>query len=218
MTTNENPPCIPPLVRGEAINENNEPHIFSIIPAAGMSRRMGQPKQTLPYQNTTLLGSVVRTILSTKMCAVVVVTHSDLKDKLQIPEDNRLHTAINDDENSQMLDSIIIGLKRLQQIIEPKDSDGILVVPADMPTLTIQTLNQCMDTFISQQTRIVIASYNGKRGHPIIFPYTFKRELDNLDDGLRSLINKFPDNVTLVETTDPGVTHDVDTPEQYEQL
>lgn len=199
-------------------NENNEPRILTIIPAAGMSRRMGKPKQTLPFQDTTILGSVGRTLLSTKTSAIVVVTRSDLEDKLELPADARLQTAINDDENSQMLDSIIIGIERLQQTFHPKDNDGILVVPADMPVLTVQTVNQCIEQYNQNPTRIVIASYNGKRGHPIIFPYAFKRELHDLDNGLRSLIKKFPDDVMIVETTDPGVTHDVDTPEQYEQL
>jgi CTP:molybdopterin cytidylyltransferase MocA len=59
-----------------------------------------------------------------------------------------------------------------------------------------------------------------RRGHPIIFPATLTPFVASpaCDDGLHALPRAFPDRVTAVECRSPGVTTDVDTPDDYRTL
>lgn len=48
--------------------------IAAIVPAAGQSRRMGVPKQLLPFAGTTVLGHIVDQLLESNVDEVYVVT------------------------------------------------------------------------------------------------------------------------------------------------
>ena len=48
--------------------------ISAIILAAGQSKRMGQPKMLLPWENTTVLGKVIETIQHAGVEDILVVT------------------------------------------------------------------------------------------------------------------------------------------------
>ncbi|UCC30699.1 MAG: nucleotidyltransferase family protein [Phycisphaerales bacterium] len=199
--------------------------IWGIIPAAGIGRRIGRPKQALPYAGSTIVGTVTRTLLDAGVTGVVVVTRNDLVKRLDLPDDDRVGIAINDDADSEMIDSIRIALAGLAGAHlplgvgkSPSPADGVLVVPADMPTITADACRKCMAAFITDPRRIVIATYQGLRGHPIIFPLSLRPTVDSLTQGLRQLARIHPDRVRLVETGEPGVTEDIDTLEDYERL
>jgi len=199
--------------------------IWGIIPAAGMGRRVGRPKQALPYGNSTIVGTVTRTVLDAGIAGAVIVTRSDLIDSLDLPDDVRVGIAINDDADSEMIDSIRIALAGLAEAHSllavgdsPSPTDGVLMVPADMPTITADACRKCIAAFKTDPRRIVIATYEGKRGHPIIFPLGLQPTIYSLTQGLRQLARIHPDRVHLIETDEPGVTQDVDTLEDYERL
>ncbi len=191
--------------------------IWGIIPAAGMSRRMGHPKQLLPYQGSTIAGAVARTLLTIDLSGVVLVTRTELIDKLDLPADSGIHIAINDNADSEMIDSIRIGLSFLVQY-NPAGGDGVLVVPADMPTLDAASCRACIDAYVSDANHIVIATYGGRRGHPMIFPFSMRGFIDNLDGGLNMLPRICSQQVTTVEVNDPGVEFDIDTADDYDRL
>jgi molybdenum cofactor cytidylyltransferase len=196
--------------------------IWGIIPAAGMSRRMVRPKQLLPFGDSTMIGTVTRTLLEADLVGVVVVTRTELVEESDLPNDPRIIVAINDDPNSEMIDSIRIGLATLAGegagLDPPRDADGVLVLPADMPTLTVDHCRVCVSAFRHDPSRIVIAACEGKRGHPILFPFSLRTSVDRLEGGLRSLVELHPEKVHLVEIGDPGVTRDIDTPDDYDRL
>ncbi len=198
-------------------NVNHSTRVWGIIPAAGLGRRMGRPKQTLTYRGSTMAGTVTTALLTAGASGVVVVTRTELVERLQLPDDSRIDIAINDDPDSEMIDSIRIGIAALDRF-QPGERDGVLVVPADMPTLAAQSGCVCMETFRSTSDRIIVATHHGKRGHPIIFPYAMRRIVSNLTGGLRMLPRIHEDRVTLVEVDDPGVRLDVDTNEDYKKL
>lgn len=195
--------------------------VSAIVPAAGLSRRMGRTKQTLRLDGSTLAATVVMTLLESRVDAVVVVTRSELVDRLELPRDPRVDVAINDDAESEMIDSIRVGLKACAA--KAPQPDGILVVPGDMPRIERVAYRTAIDAFAVDPTRIVIATHQGRRGHPMIFPFSMRagidRQADNPDDlrdGLRSLARVYADLVREVEVDDPGTLTDVDTPADLE--
>lgn len=191
--------------------------IWGVIPAAGLSRRMGSPKQLLGFKGSTLVGVVTRTLLDADIGGVVVVTRTLLGDALQLPIDSRVRVAINDDADSEMLDSIRIGVRALNQF-GPKDDDGVLVVPADMPSVSVQTCRACMAAYACNLGHIVIATHQGSCGHPMVFPFGMRSVVDGLEGGLNMLRRVRPEAVVYVGVDDPGAQDDIDTAEDYRRL
>ena len=193
--------------------------VWGVIPAAGLGQRMGRgrPKQLLSYQGSTFAAAVTRTLLEAGASGVVVVTRTQLSEQLRLPDDARVHTAVNDNTGSEMIDSIRIGLTRLDGL-GAKGADGVSVVPADMPALRKESCRVCITAYEADPRRIVVATYRKQRGHPIIFPFALREEIDNLDGGLRMLPRLFPTRVCLVDVDDPGVQTDVDTVGDYKRL
>jgi CTP:molybdopterin cytidylyltransferase MocA len=191
---------------------------------------MGQPKQALPFRGSTIVGKVVRTLLSTGLDGVAVVTRRELIPNLDLPTDSRLRVSLNDDAESQMIDSIRIGLTtwfnsnvrptnaeegESMSIEGASDRAGALIVPGDMPKLSLAACQVCIKAFREAPTNIIVAACAGRRGHPIIFPASLSAEVLDLQGGLNLLAQRHPNRVQLVETGDPGTLEDVDTWEQY---
>lgn len=205
----------------------SEARIWAIVPAAGAGRRMGQPKQCLPYGTSTLIGAVVQELLTAKIAGIVVVTRSEIEKEMRLPPDPRVLIAYNGQPDSEMIDSIRIGLNELDglQLAEtsadcttPHSTDGVLVVPADHPEINAPTYVRCMEAFFQHPGSIIVAVHAGRKGHPIIFPFEMRHHVQALPSGLNGLLDKYEHTVKRIELNDPGVLRDIDTPEQYKQL
>lgn len=196
--------------------------VWGIIPAAGMSRRMGTTKQSLPFRGSTVTGHVARTMLDAGLDGIIVVTRTALGSALNLPDDPRLALVFNDEPNSEMIDSIRLGVSHIERAAPPahglRSKDGVLVVPGDMPTVSPQACRRCMDAYRRDTDRIVIAAFNGKRGHPMVFPMALRPSLDRLSGGLNELVRQDPDRVTEVAMGDPAILLDMDTKEDYRTL
>lgn len=192
--------------------------MYGVLPAAGMSRRMGASKQMLPYGECTMTAHTARTMLAAGLDAVVVVTRTELVDTIDLPRDNRLLVAINDDSSSQMIDSIRLGLDRLDEAHGLSMDAGILVMPADMPTVPPEACRRCVEAFRENPSRIVMATCGGKRGHPILFPAVLRQTLGEMDGGLNELPRLRADLVCEVAIDDDAILRDIDTRADYEEL
>lgn len=89
---------------------------------------------------------------------------------------------------------------------------GWLVALADMPhlqTLTIRAVVAALDN----SDAIAAPRYLGQRGHPVGFGAAHAAALSALDGdtGARALLRE--GKVTWVDVDDPGVLHDIDTPD-----
>ena len=181
--------------------------VYAVIPAAGQSTRMGVPKQLLPCGEGTVLETVIGTVLAAPMNGLAVVANSAVADELDLAEDPRFLTAINDDAESQMLDSICLGIEALRAEC------------GDMPEIDVETLEACIGAFVDRSNRIVVATYQGKHGHPIIVPLSMTTELSSITEGgLAELLRRHPQRTHEVDCPSSGVTRDLDTPEDYDSL
>lgn len=183
--------------------------VVAIIPAAGRSRRMGHDKQLIDIGGKPMLGHVVETLLGAGVAQVVVVTRRTIADQLGLHATPHVVVAFNEDESTEMIDSVRIGLNAIENV-----PTGILVCPGDLPRLTIGDANACIDTFAKQPDRIIIANCHGRRGHPLIIPYSLLPFIHSAacDEGLHRLRLAHADLVQAVECMSDGVLHDADTP------
>ena len=179
---------------------------------------MGVPKQTMPYGERTMTAQTARTMLAADLEAVVVVTRTELVEAIDLPRDDRLLVAINDDSSSQMMDSIRIGLDSLNQAFGLSADAGILVIPADMPTVPPGVCRQCVEAFRQSPTNIVIATCEGRRGHPIVFPAALRQTLGEIEGGLNELSRLRADLIREIAIDDLVILRDVDTQADYDKL
>lgn len=164
------------------------------------------------FDGVPLVRKSVITALACASQSVIVVTGymgTDIRDAIEELEVEIVH---NDAYKSGMASSLITGTRMVQKY----DSDGVMVMLADMPALTSVHLNCLIEEFRRVQGQAVIrAVCHGKPGNPVIFPREFYSRLLELrgDAGARNLILRGGTTVIDVEIGD-AARLDVDTPEQ----
>lgn len=192
---------------------------FAILPAAGRSRRMGQPKLLLPWRDTTIVGQVVRNWQASRVEQVIAVVHPDDFDVAEQCADALVVAP--QPPPAEMKDSIQHGLAAAESNFGAGEGDVWLVAPADMPLLGPEIINAVIAAYerdIQQQPGtkgVWIASHAGRRGHPVLLSWSLAREVEELaeNQGLNAVVARYP--VNLVEVGTPAIFADIDTPEDY---
>ncbi len=100
----------------------------SLILAGGRSRRMGQPKESLAFGDTSLLGHAVETLLS---CTFPVVVVSRGAEQELPPFNLEAESAFDSELDQGPLIGILAGLRAVSQ-----DCDAVFVTGCDNPFLT----------------------------------------------------------------------------------
>ncbi len=201
------------------MDDATDVQVFAIIPAAGRSARMGEPKQLLPTQEGTVLESVIEAVLRGDINGLCVVTSSAIDEALAVSQDPRFIVALNDDPDSEMLDSIRLGMAALNERCQVHDTDGYMVCPGDMPQVSVEDVRAVAGAYRAAPGGIVIAAHAGTKGHPMVFPVALATEVQRIEDGgLKVLAERHARRVRLIECASPGVIQDLDTPEDYQRL
>ena len=186
--------------------------MIGILLAAGFSRRFGASNkllQPLPDGNPIALASAKRLIEAIPFSiAVVRPENSALADLLQ---DAGLKVFFCSEQETEMADSLSAAIKFSAAFSE--SSDGFVIALADMPYIDSKT-TAAIATKLSEGASIVVPTYQGKRGHPVGFAAKFRVELESLhgDEGARSILKRYPEEITFLECDDSGILADIDTP------
>lgn len=187
--------------------------ISGIILAAGESRRMGTPKALLPYEGYTFIERICRAFLTAGVGELIVVLGA-WEEKLRpaLPAHPALRTVVNPDYTLGQLSSLTTGLRALSA-----ESEAAVVNLVDHPLIVAETIAALIASFRADPLPIIIASHNGKRGHPVMFSRDVYAELlaAPLDKGAKVVVRKDPERVRAVPLADPGILADIDTPEEY---
>jgi molybdenum cofactor cytidylyltransferase len=196
---------------------------FAILPAAGRSRRMGQPKLLLPWGDTSLIQQVVGHWRASQVEQVLVVVHPDDKALAQQCESAGAFVVRPTSPPPEMKDSIWCGIQAAEHQFQAGRGDVWLVAPADMPQLQPDAINAVISAYEQQgenppaEPRIWAARHAGRRGHPVLFPWSLAADVPTLkaDEGLKTLLGHYP--VEYVDVASDGIFADVDTPEDYDR-
>lgn len=128
--------------------------------------------------------------------------------------------VVNNDWQRGQLTSIIAGLNSLDiNKFEPEEIHGAIICPVDHPLLTQALLVDLLQGFWKSKKRIIIPTFNNKRGHPVIFHRDLFSEIHNapLELGARTVVHNHPDEVHEVPVEEEGILLDIDTPEDYKK-
>jgi len=186
--------------------------VMSVVLAAGKSTRMNQQKLLMPWKGKTIIEHVVKTIQSSTTEEVVVVLGSHHEKIMKTLRYLHPIFAENEDYEAGMLSSIQIGIKNL-----PEHAQAVLIQLGDQPMIHTETINRLIEVFQTGSKGIVLPSYNGKRGHPLLIDLKYRNEIDHLNPkkGLRELLYKYPQDIEEVEVDTSTILTDIDTPDDY---
>jgi molybdenum cofactor cytidylyltransferase len=186
--------------------------VAGLVLAAGGSSRLGRPKQTLPFNGTTLLGHVLD---SARACGFdqLVVALGGARDEVRAKVD--LHGA-DVVENESYGEGCSSSIAAALPALDPR-CDVLVLMLGDQPGVGPTIVR----TLLARhgEAPMAVSRYEDGRGHPFAFRRSVFEELAGLhgDKAVWKLIERRPDDV--VEVRVPGrVPPDVDTWADYEAL
>lgn len=184
----------------------------ALIVAAGKSSRMGDFKPMLQLGSISIAQRVINNFRQAGISKIVVVTgyRADVLE-CHLASNNVIFLRNEDYENTHMFDSVRIGLEYLKGKV-----DTVLFTPVDIPLFTARTVTQ----MLSLGHPLVIPVCNGRPGHPLLIRSTLIDSIlnDKGKSGLKGAVKNCGEPIYYLDVDDPGILHDVDTPEDYAEL
>ncbi len=187
--------------------------IPAIVLAAGLSRRMGRFKLTLPWDGTTVVGQVVATLTVAGLADIVVVTGHRAGEVEAALAGTAAQTAHNPDYASgEMLSSIQVGVQEVMAGVWK----AALLCLGDQPQMQVATVQAVLAAGAPDDwSRIIIPSYEMRAGHPILLPAWLWPEILACTGTLRDVLAAHRRQTYYLAVDTPSVLADLDTSEDY---
>jgi len=190
--------------------------VTGVVLAAGRSRRLGTPKQVLPYRDTTVLGATLDIARSCGFDQIILTLGGA---EAQIRRSVRLDgvdVVVAEDAGSGCSSSLRVALGALDP-----EAEGIVLMLGDQPAMAPTTV----EALVAQRFRgpIAVCRYRDGTGHPFWLSRSVFGDLGRLhgDKGVWKLIDqnraskRFPVHEVPI---DDAVPLDVDTWADYRRL
>ena len=185
--------------------------LATIILAAGQSKRMGSiNKLLMRIEDRPMIQRVVDVAIEAGSSDIYVVTGFE-RDRIESRMSGYgVNFVHNESFRAGMGTTISEGVKA----IFDQGFDGAMILLGDLPYLRADTVIAVAESFVEYEGRkIVIPTYEGNPGHPVVFPKAFFNDLTQLsgDRGAREVYARHQSSVARIEVEDPGATRDLDT-------
>jgi molybdenum cofactor cytidylyltransferase len=189
--------------------------LAAVILSAGSSSRMGRPKALLPYREGTFLEHLIEVTRHPRIGVKRVVLGAGAEVIRTVAKLDPSLIVLNPDWEQGQLSSICAGLRSLEGI----DIDGIVLCPVDHPLVSARLIGELVLRFYESKKGIVLPTYNGRRGHPVIFSKTFFRELlaAPKEKGARAVVWAHAADVLEVPTEEEGVVLNLNSPDMLKR-
>jgi CTP:molybdopterin cytidylyltransferase MocA len=187
----------------------------AIVLAAGASRRMGRPKALLDAGNRTFIRRILDTLREAGLPEAVVVVRAGQEEIVAAVEASGFgRSVLNPRAEEGQLSSLIAGL----DAIDRPGVEAALVTLVDVPLIGPDAVRLLLARAAVSAAPVIRAVHQGRHGHPVIFTRSLFEALRRADPalGAKAVVRAAP--IEDVETGDPGVIEDVDTPEEYARL
>lgn len=104
----------------------------------------------------------------------------------------------------------------------PPETEWFVLALGDQPSLrpeTVALLLREAETALREGCDLVVPSYAGRRGHPLLIHARYRDEIRELSGqiGLKELMQRHPDRIRHVVVPTESVLHDMDTPDDYQR-
>ncbi|OLP62719.1 molybdopterin-guanine dinucleotide biosynthesis protein MobA [Xaviernesmea oryzae] len=201
-----------PDTDAETADEAPALRVEILILAAGSARRMrGSHKLLALFDGVPLIRRTADIALSSRAAGVTVVT-GHRRDAVHAALTGlTLRLIDNPHYHEGMGTSLACGVSAL----DTADPDGILVMLADMPQITVTHLDSLLGRFEQAQGAAVVRAASGEKpGNPVILPRPLFPLLTTLagDEGARRIIAA--SGMPIIDLDlGPAALFDIDTPE-----
>ena len=191
--------------------------VAAIVLAAGRSTRMGGPNKLLEkISGKPLVRIAAEEALRSRASPVVVVTGHERTKVETALAGLAVRLVHNPDYAEGLSTSVKVGLATLSPEIE-----AAIICLGDMPQVTGALIDRLVAGFDPERnTLVVVPTFGGKRGNPVLWSRRFFPELMALegDVGARHLIGTYQEVVTEVPVENAAAMTDVDTPDALRAL
>ncbi|NDY70697.1 metal-dependent phosphohydrolase [Desulfobacter hydrogenophilus] len=184
----------------------------ALIPAAGLSSRMGRYKPLLPLGRTTMIGSVIALFKTAGIREIIVVTGHNHDRLAPAVEAAGARPLFNPDYASGMFSSIRTGVADL-----PSGITGFFLLPADTPAIRPATIGLIRRKFEEDKDALIVPAFKGETGHPPLIPARLIPAITGAhpDTNLRQILFSDPSHIIQLPVHDRGILMDADTPDDY---
>lgn len=181
--------------------------IGAVILAAGRSSRMGEPKQLLRLGGKFLLALTLENVRAARVSDIVLVLGFAAETIAEQVDTAGARIVVNEDYQQGMGSSLGWGLTAL----DPR-MDAALIVLADQPSVRAETLGKIIDQYRQSNAQIVIPTYRGFRGNPVLLDRSVFHEVMALKDdiGCRAIFGNHAGGILKVSVEDVGILLDID--------
>ena len=149
--------------------------LSAVVPAAGMSVRMGQNKLFLTFQGKPLIAHAVDTLLASAVDEVVVVLGHEADKVREKLAGKKVIFVENPDYREGLSTSVRAGIAAVAA-----DASAIMIYLADQPLLAPEDINLLIRAFAEARKlnkSIVVPFFRGRRGNPVILDSAYNDPL-----------------------------------------
>lgn len=200
--------------------------VFAVVPAAGLSRRMGQPKLTMQLAGRPVITHLLAALDQPGVDAIALIFRrgdEELTRTLQNSKPLRhaeLIAVQPQTDPPDMRSSVEAGLAEIRERCSPCADDAWLLIPADHPVLDGDVVRELLTALPQSDADIFVPTHAGQRGHPTLFRWPMAARVSEIpsDRGLNWLVSHESVSVAEVSVATDSVLLDLDTPEDFQKL
>jgi molybdenum cofactor cytidylyltransferase len=191
------------------MSSRSDAFVCGLVLGAGGSKRLGRPKQLLPYRDGTLLGHVVGVARAGELDQLVVAIGGAADDVRATVDLTGADVVVNDAYGEGCSSSIAAALG----VVDPR-CDVLVLMLGDQPGVTAETVAALLAG--RGDAPLAVCRYDDGRGHPIAFARSVFGALAGLhgDKGVWRLLDRAGDEVAEVPVAG-AIPRDVNTLEDY---
>ncbi len=190
--------------------------VSGLILGAGASQRFGEPKQLLPFGETTLLGWVVSQARRADQLDETIAVLGRSAEEIRRRVDFGTTRVV---ENPVFTEGCASSYRAGISALDPR-SEAIMIILGEQPGITPEIINRLADEWRQSDAPIALCSYEGgRKGHPMIFARSMFDQLEVLhgDKAAWKLVDANASAVLEVRLSLP-FPEDINTPEDFERV
>jgi len=185
----------------------SQAEVWGVVPCSGRSSRMGTSKAMLHAGGGTFLERVIEAHRAGGCNHVLVVLPTLGGPVASKALEAGARVVLNPSPEDGPIGSLRASLRVLDDSVE-----GISFCPVDHPLIHENTVRSLIAMFHESKAPFVVPTFNGKRGHPVLFRKVLFDELlnDELPEGARTVVHRHLENAATVPVDDEGTVIGID--------